>query len=317
MANLYKPEGFLIGTEENAEYISTLSGLEYAMKNDIILEARTNLCDSHHNLILDLCGVRAVIPKEEAVFCPGGETQKDIAIITKVGKPIAFKVVSIPKNPSSEPIILSRKQAQKECFEKYTSGLIPGDIIDARVTHTEPFGAFCDIGCGLISLLCVDCISVSRINHPNLRFVTGQKIKCAIKTNDTSTGRITLTTKELLGTWEQNAYRFNAGETAAGIIRSVEPYGIFVELAPNLAGLAEWCPDVYPGQSAAVYIKSIIPEKMKIKLVIVDSSDQNTPHKNPEYFFTGDHISRWDYSPPECNKKIFTDFDCPMQNDII
>lgn len=65
---------------------------------------------------------------------------------------------------------------------------------------------------------------------------------------------------------------FCAGETAAGIIRSIEPYGIFVELAPNLAGLAEWCEGAVVGHCAAVYIKSILPEKMKIKLVIVDSS---------------------------------------------
>ena len=54
---------------------------------------------------------------------------------------------------------------------------------------------------------------------------------------------------------------FSDGETVSGIIRSVESYGVFVELAPNLAGLAEYRNDVYPGQTAAVYIKSIIPEQ--------------------------------------------------------
>ena len=38
---------------------------------------------------------------------------------------------------------------------------------------------------------------------------------------------ITLTHKELLGTWEENIAMFQTGETVAGIIRSVEPYGIF------------------------------------------------------------------------------------------
>ena len=46
-------------------------------------------------------------------------------------------------------------------------------------------------------------------------------------------GRITLSHKELLGTWEENVALFSAGETVAGIVRSVEPYGIFVELSPN------------------------------------------------------------------------------------
>ena len=39
-----------------------------------------------------------------------------------------------------------------------------------------------------------------------------------------------------------------------GIVRSVEEYGTFVEIAPNLAGLAETCPDLHPGQAVSVYI---------------------------------------------------------------
>ena len=76
--------------------------------------------------------------------------------------------------------------------------------------------------------------------------------------------KITLSHKELLGTWEENAAMFAPGQTVTGVIRSIEDYGIFVELTPNLAGLAEPRPDVFIGQQASVYIKSIIREKMKI-----------------------------------------------------
>ena len=34
------------------------------------------------------------------------------------------------------------------------------------VTHIEPFGAFCDVGCGISALLPIDCMSVSRISSP-------------------------------------------------------------------------------------------------------------------------------------------------------
>ena len=120
---------------------------------------------------------------------------------------------------------------------------------------------------------------------------------------------MTLTHKELLGTWEENAGLINPGETVTGIVRSVEPYGIFVELSPNLAGLAEWCEGVYAGQQAAVYIKSIIPEKMKIKLVIVDVSEENFLSPSIEYFINEGHIDRWDYSPTGCAKQVFTVFE--------
>ena len=132
------------------------------------------------------------------------------------------------------------------------------------MTHLESFGAFCDIGCGVPALLPIDCMSVSRIQSPADRVHEGQDILCAVKSRDTE-GRIVLTMKELLGTWLENAAAFAAGETVVGLVRSVEPYGVFVELAPNLAGLAEAAPGLDCGQLVSVYIKSIIPEKMKIK----------------------------------------------------
>ena len=76
--------------------------------------------------------------------------------------------------------------------------------------------------------------------------------------------RISLSHKELLGTWEENAAFFNAGDTVEGIVRGIEPYGVFVELTPNLSGLSEPRDGLREGERVCVYIKSIIPEKMKI-----------------------------------------------------
>ena len=103
-----------------------------------------------------------------------------------------------------------------------------GDVVDCRITHLEQFGAFADIACGIPSLLPIDMISVSRISHPKDRFTVGMDIKAIVKTTD-GHHRISLSHKELLGTWEENAALFKAGETVPGIVRSVERYGIFVE----------------------------------------------------------------------------------------
>lgn len=109
--------------------------------------------------------------------------------------------------------------------------------------------------------------------------------------------RVCLSQRELLGTWEENAALFSQGETVAGIVRSIEDYGIFVELTPNLAGLAEPREGVKVGQHAGVYIKSILPEKMKLKLILIDAQDAApTPPSPPRYFLTKGHISRWVYS---------------------
>ena len=98
------------------------------------------------------------------------------------------------------------------------------------------------------------------------------------------------------------------GETVAGIVRSVESYGIFVELSPNLAGLAEVKEGIRPGQLASVYIKSILPARMKIKLIIIDTFDDAYRPEPPRYFFQGDHMDRFVYSPESCPKHVVTDF---------
>ena len=310
--NLYLTEGSYLLSDTNREYIGSLYGLERAMNEGIILESTAIKCDNNLRLTVDLGSYVGYINKEDAVLTFGEET-KDIAVITRVGKPVCFKVIGIDRDCYGDPIIrLSRKEAQKEYVDNVLKWVMPGDILPAKVTHLEQFGAFVDIGCGIISLLSIDSISVSRISHPRDRFSIGSDIRCIVKKNEDEGKRIYVTHKELLGTWEENVSKFNIGQTVTGIVRSVEDYGIFVELSPNLAGLAEFKSDVHPGQSAAVFIKNIIPERMKVKLVLIDTYD--TPgiiSDKCRYFIPEEetHINEWTYSPVVCEKNIKTCFE--------
>lgn len=305
--NKYCPEGELFMTPDNQSCIKSIYALQEAMLQGKILEARVLICDNDHDLHIDLPCAKGIIPREEGALGIAEGTTKDIALITKVNKPVCFKVKKILKEDSGGfTAILSRREVQEECMEEFISALTPGDIIPAKVTHLEQFGAFVDIGCGIPSLIPIDAISVSRIAHPSDRFQTGQDIFVVIK--DISGGRVWLSHKELLGTWEENASRFNYGETVSGIIRSVEDYGIFVELAPNLAGLAEPKEGAAVGQHASVYIKALIPEKMKVKLIIVDVFSGSHIHRPPEYFITEGHISHWRYSSELSSKVIESRF---------
>lgn len=305
--NEYKPEGSLFRTAANQKYISSLDGLTEAMEKGIILEARAALCDSSHNLIIDLPCADGIIYRENGAVGISDGSTRDIAIISRVNKIVCFKVVMIASAENGKITVeLSRAAAQKECIADYTDKLCLGDVIEARITHLEQFGCFVDIGCGIPSLIPIDSISVSRISHPSDRFTVGQFIKAVVRSRDGS--RICLSHKELLGTWQENASQFNTGETVSGIVRSVEEYGVFVELAPNLAGLAELRDDIEPGQNVSVYIKAIIPEKMKIKLVIVDVCEDFNSESICRYFTDTKHFNRWDYSPDCSGRKIFTDF---------
>lgn len=306
--NDYFPEGALLGTPENRAATQSVSALKEAAQKETVLEGRAVKCDPAHNIHVDLGGLTGIIPREEgALGIETGEV-RDIALISRVGKPVCFTVTALCRNDAGRLYArLSRRRAQEKCAADYISALLPGDVIDAQVTHMEAFGAFCDIGAGVNALLPIDAISVSRIPHPSARFYTGQRIRAAVMGRD-SLGRVTLTHKELLGTWEENAANFTVGETVPGLVRSVESYGVFVELTPNLAGLAEYSDRAQTGQTAAVYIKNIIPARMKVKLVLVDVCDEKPGPRPLSYYYTGSHISRFRYSPACCPKVIETVF---------
>lgn len=308
MMNKYYPEGYLLNTAANRAAMAGVSSLRDAANQELLLEARATLCDREHNLHVDLGVMKGIIPRCEGALGIEEGAVRDIALISRVGKPVCFTVTAIRKNEEGRYYaLLSRRRAQQKCKEEFVDLLTPGDLLDVTVTHIESFGVFCDIGAGVSALLPIDLISVSRIPHPSARFFVGQKIKAAVFSRDEN-GRVTLTHKELLGTWQENADLFAVGETVPGIVRSVESYGVFVELTPNLAGLAEYNPDVRAGQTAAVYIKNIIPERMKIKLVIVDHRDEEIKIPPMRYFIEGDHIDYFRYSPEESARVVETIF---------
>ena len=322
MERTYLPEGQLLPTARNRELTGSLIGLEAAMETGAIIEGTAVLCDTNFNLHVEfpsLPNVRGIIPRDEVALCRDGEQPKDIAILTRVGKAVACKVTGIENSPLGGcTVLLSRRLAQTDCAACYLDTLIPGDIIRARVTHMESFGAFVDIGCGMPSLLSVDAISVSRISHPRDRLYNGQLLWVAVRSIDRERARIFVSLRELLGTWEQNAARYSPGQTVAGIVRSVEEYGVFVELAPNLAGLAELrecdrvTTEALVGRTATVFIKSIIPERMKVKLVLIDTyQGEPSSHVKLPYFISGEdtsHIDRWVYSPTGARKCVETVF---------
>ena len=295
MNTTYYPEGMfpksLRADEMNREQ------LKKAYLEGTILEATARSATPQHDLLVDLGPIKGLIPRTETAIGIADGTVRDIAILSRVGKPVCFRITSIEGLYDPQPRIrLSRMAAQEEALGYLLHDIPTGTVLPAVVTHLDRFGAFCDIGCGNVSLLSIEHISISRINHSRDRFQEGQHISVAIGSQDPVLRRINLTHKELLGTWQENAENFSVGETVVGVVRRVKDYGVFIELSPNLSGLAEYREDLRPGDRVSVYIKAIVPERQKVKLIVIRTLPQNVPLPPIHYYKTSGSIQGWHYS---------------------
>ena len=284
----------------------TLETLLESYNDGTVLFAKALVYDRGKGLKFNLGGYEAFMPNEEVYLSFDKET-KEAAIATRVNKFVCFIITDVKKDGSEYIFEISRRKAQLLCYRQYVNNFVPGQIIPCCVTHIDRFGAFCDVGFGISALLPIDFISVSRIQSPADRFYVGQNIYACIKSCDKN-GRIVLSHKELLGTWLENAAYFKAGTSTTGIVRSIESYGVFIELSPNLAGLAESCEGLAVGDVVNVYIKSILPDKMKIKLVVISTLKDEQFFPEIKYFKTQGVIDYWKYSTENCTKLIETVF---------
>ncbi|MBE6963103.1 MAG: 30S ribosomal protein S1 [Ruminococcaceae bacterium] len=288
----------------------TIESLRLAAENGAILEAPVRRCDSNHRLHLSLNGIAGIIDRSKVVASWISGAEREISVLSRVGKYSCFTVESVSSDEKGAPLaILSRQKAQEKAMDFFLEHLKPGMVLSCRITRLESFGVFADIGCGIIAMLPIEHISVARIRHPGERFREGQRFLAAVLSFDRERRRIVLTHRELLGTWLENASRFSPGETVRGTVRSVKEYGAFVELSPNLSGLADSKEPLTEGDQVSVFIKSIRPERMKIKLQVIEKL---LPLDTPEplqYQITDGCLEHWRYSPPNYERApIETDF---------
>lgn len=268
--------------------------LHRGAQNGEIFRAMCLKCDEFHNLHVDLGPMRGIIPREEAALGLADGKVREYAILSRVGKPVSFQVLDFDSEGTA---ILSRRAAQLEARNYFLNALRPGDVIPAMVQATADFGVFCDIGCGFTALMRIDRCCVSRLRSTRDLYCMGQEIYAAIVSIDDTEGRVYLTGRELLGTWEENAAAFRTGETVPGYVRSIMPYGAFVELAPNLSGLAEPYPDLQVGDRVSVFLRSILPQKHKIKLNILEVLPPAPAPELPHFFIRQGHLDSWEYYP--------------------
>lgn len=291
MDMLYLPEGFAPPCSHTSIHITQ------AFETGEILYASPSRCDVTHTLHFSFGAIQGRMARDQVLAPWVSGAGRDIALLSRVGKDTCFQVTALTTDEKGQTVAtLSRASAQEQAMEHLLKSLAVGDVLPAVVTHLASFGTFVDVGCGIVALLPIANSGVSRIAHPKERFTLGQRLRVVVTAFDREARRITVSHKELLGSWLENASYFAPGETVRGVVRTVKDYGCFVELSPNLSGLTDVTPGIQAGDWVSVYIKSIRPEAMKIKLQIIQTIPAPPDGMPIRYAITDGHIERWQYA---------------------
>ena len=161
----YLPEGSYMVQPAVRQAFSTLGALRQAQDEGRILEAVAQRCTAAHDLLFDLGIAQGILPRVSCALGVAEGDTREIAILSRVGKPTCFVVTDIDESTDPPTAWLSRTIVQQKAQDRLLDSLRPGDVIPARVTHLEPFGAFVDAGCGVPSLIGIENLSERPIDR--------------------------------------------------------------------------------------------------------------------------------------------------------
>lgn len=214
--------------------------------------------------------IKAIIPRGEASSVVGDDGMvEEKFILNKKGKVLPVCIKEIIKNEDSVELIMSKKILELKVRKWMYMHLKPGVKLRGIVVGLKDYAAFVDVGGGVTGILKLQDMSESMLNNASDMFKLGQRIEVIVKKYDRDTGRIELTYKELLGTFEDNVKDLREGDIVEGVVRNRLKSGVFVEIKPNVVGIAEHVNGIETNQKVLVSIRKINIEKKKIKLIII------------------------------------------------
>ena len=249
----------------------TLENLENIQETQQVLDMLIESIDENLNMIGRVGkDVKAIIPREEASSVVGDDGMVEERFITnKKGKVLPVCIKEIIETENGIELVMSKRILELKVRRWMYMHLKPGVKLKGIVVGLKDYAAFVDVGGGVTGILKIQDMSDTMISNSADMFKLGQRIEVIVKKYDRDTGRIELSYKELLGTFEENVKEFKEGDIVEGVVRNRIKTGVFVELKPNVIGIAEHVNGIEPGQKVLVSIRKINLERKKIKLIII------------------------------------------------
>ncbi len=227
----------------------------------------------------------------KTAFCPGSQMENfgETAPEDIVGRQMQFLITRIENHGRN--IVVSRRalmeKERREHLDKLLSSIKVGDTVEGRVSRLAPFGAFVELAPFVEGLVHISEISWSRVVNADEALSLDDAVRVKITgigKDEKGQTRISLSIKQAQGDpWLDVADRFAIGDTVAGKVTRLAPFGAFIEIAPGIEGLAHisefsWEKRIVKpedflasGERVNVKIRELNPDSRRISLSIRDA----------------------------------------------
>ncbi|OGL67250.1 hypothetical protein A2856_04320 [Candidatus Uhrbacteria bacterium RIFCSPHIGHO2_01_FULL_63_20] len=199
----------------------------------------------------------------------GGDKNKILEKLkTYVGTALDVKVIDV--NEADEKLIVSEKAVWEEKQKSVLAKYKVGDRVTGEVTALADFGAFVRFD-ALEGLVHISEIAWQRIDHPRDVLKVGALVEAEVIGIEGS--KIFLSMKKLIeDPWKNISAKYKVGDTVEGTVLKVNPFGFFVELDPEIHGLAH-ISELSATPVADINAIAKAGDKMDFKIVSIEPAE--------------------------------------------
>ena len=154
-----------------------------------------------------------------------------------IGDKVKVKVLDFDVENSR--VSLGLKQLVPHPWENIETKYPEGSIISGKVVNVTNYGVFVELESGVEGLVHISEMSwTQKIRHPKQILKVGDTIKAIVLTISKEEKRISLGIKQMEpNPWLTIEERYPMDSTINGKIKSITPFGVFVEIEKNIEGL--------------------------------------------------------------------------------
>jgi small subunit ribosomal protein S1 len=268
--------------------------LRDAMNNKVPIQGKiTGVNKGGFNV--KVLGVRA--------FCPVSQIDLKFTEDSNayIGKTLDFVITRITEGGRN--VVVSRIPLLEGGLEKKIDALAKAGevrlVLKGKISKIADFGLFIDLG-DCEGLVHVSEVSWERAEDLAGSFTVGQEVECVVLSVEKKTplrnSKISLSIKQTIDNpWNTVSKRFSVGQSYAGTVTRLAPFGAFVELNPGIEGLVHisemsWLKRLHHpsevvsvGQQVHVTVLAIDEKKKTISLTLKDVA--NDPWRDINYRF--------------------------------